>query len=321
MVEKGDMRVLPIVGTEIAEKWDTLFYFLVASSVFFFVIVVGALLWFVYKYREKEPGQAVGKIIHNQKLEFLWVLGPTILVLFIFAWGWAVYDRLKIAPESAYDIKVIGKQWMWQFQYDTGTKTIGELVVPEKVPIRLLMSSEDVIHAFFVPDFRIKSDVVPGFYTTVWFQAMQVGEHDIYCTQYCGTSHAKMLGKVKVVSADDWDKWRKGSAGPKEHPKDLAEWGKQVYMEKGCSACHSLDGSRLVGPSFKGVFGKTEEMVDGSKHLVDENYIRDMVENPATAATPNKVIKGYQPVMPSFKGLISLEEMNAIIAFIKSMKD
>ena len=131
------MRVLPIVGTEIAEKWDTLFYFLVGCSVFFFVFVIGALLWFVYKYREKEPGQPVGNIIHNQKLEFVWVFLPTVLVLFIFAWGWVVYDRLKVAPQSAYDIKVIGKQWLWQFQYDNGATTIGELVVPEKISIRL----------------------------------------------------------------------------------------------------------------------------------------------------------------------------------------
>lgn len=321
MGDRVQMQVLPIVGTEIAEKWDTLFYFLVISSLIFFVLIVGTLGWFVYKYREKSPHQKVGKIIHNQKLEFIWVSVPTLLVIFIFAWGWVVYDRLKIAPSSAYDIKVIGKQWLWQFQYDTGKNSIGELVVPEKIPVRLLMTSEDVIHAFFVPDFRIKSDVVPGIYTTVWFQAKGVGEHDVYCTQYCGTSHAKMLAKIKVLSAADWDKWKKASAGPKEHPKDLVEWGKLVYQEKGCSACHSLDGSKLVGPSFKGIWGKHEEMVDGSKHLVDENYIRDMIENPATAATPNKIIKGYQPVMPSFKGLITIEEINATIEFIKSLKD
>lgn len=321
MGDKIQMQVLPIVGTEIAEKWDVLFYFLVAVSAIFFIFIIGTLAWFVYKYRERDPNQAVGNVIHNQKLEFVWVFLPTVLVLFIFAWGWVVYDRLKTAPVSAYDIKVIGKQWLWQFQYENGHNTIGELTVPEKIPIRLLMTSEDVIHAFFVPDFRIKSDVVPGLYTTVWFQAKNVGEHDIYCTQYCGTSHAKMLGKVKVVSLEDWEKFKKASSGPKEHPSDLKEWGKMVYQEKGCSACHSLDGTKLVGPSFKGIWGKMEEMVDGSKHLVDENYIRDMIENPATAATPNKILKGYQPVMPSFKGLITVEEMNAIIEFIKSMKE
>ena len=321
MGDKVQMQVLPAVGTEIAGKWDLLFNFLVVVSAIFFVLVIGALAWFVYKYRAKSPHQRVGTIVHNQKLEFLWISLPTVLVLFIFAWGWLVYDRLKHAPTSAYDIKVIAKQWLWQFQYDNGVSKIGELVVPEKIPVRLLMTSEDVIHAFFVPDFRIKSDVVPGIYTTVWFQANAVGEHDIYCTQYCGTSHAKMLGKVKVVSAQDWDKFKKESAGPKEHPTDPVAWGKMVYEEKGCAACHRLDGSKFVGPSFKGIWGKTEEMVDGSKHLVDENYIRDMIENPATAATPNKIIKGYQPVMPTFKGLVTVEEINAIIEFIKSMKD
>lgn len=321
MIDKAQMQVLPNVGTEIAGKWDTLFYFLVLTSLFFFVLVIGLLVWFVFKYREKSVNQVVGNIIHNQKLEFVWISLPTILVLFIFGWGWVVYDRLKNAPPGAYDIKVIGKQWMWQFQYENGKTTLGELVVPENIPIRLVMTSEDVIHAFAIPDFRIKRDVVPGFYTAIWFQAKNQGEHDVYCTQYCGTSHAKMLAKIKVVSVDEWDTWLKSGAAPKEHPQDPVAWGKQVYMEKGCSACHSLDGSRLVGPSFKGIWGKHEEMVDGSKHLVDENYIKDMIENPATAATPNKIIKGYQPVMPTFKGLISVEEMNAIIAFIKSMKE
>jgi cytochrome c oxidase subunit 2 len=319
--DKVQMQILPFVGTEAAEKWDLLFYFLVWSSVFFFVLIVGAVLWCVFRYREKSPNQPVGNILHNQKLEFVWVFIPTLLVLFIFAWGWLVYERMKVPPPSAYDIKVIGKQWLWQFQYDNGHNSIGDLVVPEKVPVRLLMTSEDVIHAFFVPDFRIKSDVVPGMYTTVWFQAKGVGEHDIYCTQYCGTSHAKMLGKVKVVSAEDWQKWKQASTGPKEHPANPVDWGHQLYKEKGCLACHSLDGSKLVGPSFKGIWGKYEEMVDGSKHLVDENYIKEMIENPATAATPGKILKGYPPVMPSFKGLISIEEMNAITEFIKSLKD
>ncbi len=321
MVDKSHMRVLPIGASEIAEKWDMLFYFLVAMSAFFMVGIVGALVWFLYKYREREPGQPVGNIIHNQKLEFVWVFFPTLLVLFIFAWGWAIYDRLKVAPESSYDIKVIGKQWLWQFQYDNGVTTIGELIVPQNIPIRLLMTSEDVIHAFAVADFRIKSDVVPGYYTTVWFQAKEAGEHNVFCTQYCGTSHAKMLATIKVVSPEDWDKWKKTAAGPKEHPKDPVQWGKQVYMEKGCSACHTLTGERLVGPSFKGIWHKQEEMMDGSKHFVDENYIRDMIENPATAATPNKILKGYQPVMPSFKGLISVEEIGAVIELIKSIKD
>ncbi len=321
MGDRVHMQVLPAVGTEIAEKWDMLFYFLVGCSIFFFVLIVGLLGWFIYKYREKDPHQKVGHIVHNGKLEFLWISIPTILVLFIFAWGWLVYERLKVAPQSAIDIKVIAKQWLWQFQYDNGVNEIGVLTVPEKVPVRLLMTSEDVIHAFFVPDFRIKSDVVPGTYTTVWFQALGVGEHDIYCTQYCGTSHAKMLAKVKVLSREDWDSWRKAAIAPKERPTDLKEWGRQLHKDKGCMACHSLDGSRLVGPSFKGIWGTYVEMMDGSKHLVDENYVRDMIENPATAATPGKIIKGYQPVMPSFKGLVSVEEINAITEFIKSMKD
>lgn len=322
MGDKVQTQVLPIVGTEVAEQWDALFYFLVGCSAFFFVLIIGTLVFFLLKYREKRADQPVGNIIHNSKLEFVWIIIPTILVVGIFVWGWAVYEKMREAPKSAIDIKVIGKQWLWQFQYDNGKSTIGELVVPEKVPVRLLMTSDDVIHAFFIPDFRVKSDVVPGLYTTVWFQAKKTGEHIVYCTQYCGTAHAKMLAKVKVVSLDEWNAWTKEGAGDDgERPENLADWGRELYVKKGCSACHSVDGSRLVGPSFKGIWGTTVETADGTKHLVDENYIKNRIEYPPTAATPGKVLKGYQPVMPSFKGLITAEEINAVVEFIKDLKE
>lgn len=312
-------QMLPPVASDIAGKWDVLFLFLVGASLFFFVIVVGALIWFVIKYREKEPGQKVGNIVHNEKLEFIWITIPTILVMIIFAWGWVVYKRMVDAPESAYDIKVIGKQWFWQFQYDNGKTTIGELIVPEKIPVRLVMTSDDVIHSFFLPDFRIKNDVVPGMYTKVWFQANEQGEHTIFCAEYCGEAHSKMMGTVKVVSLSEWENFKKGTGATKERPASLVDWGQQLYTDKGCFACHSIDGAKGIAPTFKGIWGKREEMSDGSFVLVDENYVRESIEYPGTSK--DKLVKGFPPVMPTFKGLLTEEEMNAFIAFIKSLKE
>jgi Heme/copper-type cytochrome/quinol oxidases, subunit 2 len=180
------------------------------------------------------------------------------------------------------------------------------------------MTSDDVLHDFFIPDFRIKNDVVPGQYTTIWFQAKEQGEHVVYCAEYCGTAHSKMLAKLKVVSVEEWNEFMKEDTGPASKPEDMsmAAWGQQLYNEKGCVACHSIDGSPLVGPTFKGLWGRNEEMDKpaGLKLVVDENYIRESIEYPSV-----KIVKGYQDVMPTYKGQFSEEGLNAIIAFIKSL--
>lgn len=315
MKETSYAQFLPPAGTDIAEKWDALFYFLLGISLISFVCIIGAAIYFLIKYRRRE-GVAASSIDGNHKLEFVWTLLPTILVMFIFAWGWLIYDKMISPPDSAYEVKVIGKQWLWQFQYDNGKTTINELYVPVNQPVRLLMTSDDVIHSFFVPDFRIKSDVVPGMYTAVWFEAREPGEHIVYCAEYCGTAHSKMLATVKVLSADDWAAWKAQAKGPK--PASLVDYGKLLYQERGCFACHSIDGSKGIAPTLKGVWGTQENLEGGSSVLVDENYVRESIEVPDA-----KIVKGYanSAKMPPFKGMLTEEELNALIAFIKSLKD
>ena len=194
---------LPIAATDAAVRWDSLYDFLVGLSVFFFVLVIGAMILFVIKYRHK-PGVKTTYITGHHALEAMWVAVPTILLLGIFGWGYSVYNSMMRPPADALEIHVIGKQWLWQFQYDNGVTTTGKLYVPLNKPVKLIMTSTDVIHDFFIPTFRVKSDVVPGMYTSVWFEARVPGEHQVYCSMYCGTSHSGMLAKVVVLDDQQW---------------------------------------------------------------------------------------------------------------------
>ncbi len=321
---------LPLQGTEIAAKWDTLYGFLFWLSVFFFILIVGGMIYFAVKYRHQK-GHRTKYITGNHSLEIVWTVIPTVLLLVIFSWGYYVYRAMVQAPPGAYEIRVIAKQWMWQFQYDDGRLTLGEVFVPMNQPVKMVMSSEDVLHSFFIPNFRVKQDVVPGMYTTVWFEATVPGRHQIFCAEYCGTSHSEMLANLYVLEPGEWEAWKKGKkptsvasgggTGSTQAPTGalalggLAEQGKKLMTTKGCLACHSDDGSPKVGPSYKGIYGHKVEFVDGSSTTVDDNYLRESIENPQA-----KVVKGFAPVMPPFKGLLSEDEMNAILAYIKSLK-
>jgi cytochrome c oxidase subunit 2 len=241
------------------------------------------------------------------------------------------------APSDAMEIRVIGKQWLWNFQYEDGRLETGKLVVPLGKPIKLVMSSEDVLHSFFIPNFRVKSDVVPGMYTSVWFEAKVPGEHQVYCTEYCGTTHSGMLAKVEVLEPAQYELWKAGKpyqlTGVKTPSSDLlaaaqsgarlananlplAQQGEKLVAAKGCVACHSLDGSSKIGPSYKGIFGHEAELADGSKSTVDDNYIRESIRKPQA-----KVVKGFNPVMPPYtEEMIGEQDLGAIIAYIKSLK-
>lgn len=319
---------LPIRGTEIAGQWDMLYIFLVLLSLVFFVIVVGAMIFFAYAYR-KERHPKAAYIEGNHLLEFIWTAIPTVLVMIIFVWGYVVYRNMVQAPSDAYEIRVIGKQWLWQFQYDNGRAEINKLYVPVNKPVKLVMTSEDVLHSFFVPDFRIKKDVVPGLYTEVWFEATVAGEHHVFCTEYCGTSHSAMIAKVIALQPEQWQQFIKGreisgstvgdaaagDSAPKLQLVSLAERGKELSRSKGCVACHSDTGANGIGPTHKALYGAQVELVDGTMVTADENYLRESIENPQA-----KIVKGFNPVMPTFKGLLKEEEMNALIAYIKSVK-
>lgn len=335
MFNEAFAGTLPTQGTDVATRWDLLYNFLVGLSAFFFVLIVGGMIYFAFKYRHR-AGIKTKYITGNHVLESIFVVVPTILLLGIFAWGYSIYRDMTTPPSDAMEIHVIGKQWLWQFQYENGKTTIGEVFVPLNKPVKLVMTSQDVLHSVFIPSFRIKQDVVPGMYTSLWFEAKIPGRHQLYCTEYCGTSHSGMLAQVVVLDDQQWKDWNAGKKLPTIHRGDgfpdlvqtsqsasstggegstLAELGKKQFETKGCVACHSVDGSPKVGPSLKGVFGHKVELVDGKTVDADENYIRESIELPAA-----KVVKGFPPSMPTFKGLLSEEEMNAVIAYIKSLK-
>jgi cytochrome c oxidase subunit II len=327
---------LPLQGSDVAVAWDSLYWFLFWLSVFFFILIVGGMLYFVIAYRKKE-GRKTKYIVDHHALEAFWTIVPTILLLGIFGWGWGVYKKMVQPPTNATEIRVIGKQWAWTFQYDDGRTEVAKLVVPLGKPVKLLMSSTDVLHSFFIPNFRIKQDVVPGMYTTVWFEPKIVGEHQVFCTEYCGTSHSGMLAKVEVLDPEQYALWKTGKPyevkGVKTPSHDLLlaaqstarvananvplpEQGAKLVQAKGCVACHTLDGSARIGPSYKGIFGHEVEFVDGTKATVDENYIRESIRKPQA-----KVVKGFNPVMPPYtQEMIGEEDLNAIIAYIKSLK-
>ncbi len=331
---------VPLEGTEIAAHWDALYHFLMGLSTFFFILVVGGMIYFIIKYRHR-PGIKTKYFTHSTALEVVTVGIPTLLLMGIFTWGYAIYHEMRQAPGDAYEIHVIGKQWLWQFQYDNGRSTVGELYVPLNRPVKLIMTSQDVIHDFFIPSFRIKQDVVPGMYTTLWFEATVPGKHQVFCSMYCGTAHSSMLAKLIVLNDQQWKDWNDGkklgpipdageelapqlaSATPEETLEQkpgvktisLVEQGKALTELKGCVACHTADGTPKVGPTFKGVYGSKVPLSDGSVVLADDNYIRESIEKPAA-----KIVKGFNPIMPTFKGLVSESEMNALIAYIKSLK-
>ncbi len=242
---------------------------------------------------------------------------PIILVIIVFFWGFNTYMKLQIVPRDAIEIKVTGRQWMWVFDYPNGSNSINELVVPVDQPVKLLMSSDDVIHSFYVPQFRIKQDVVPNRYTVAWFEASRTGEFDIYCAEFCGDSHSEMRGAVRVVSREDYTAYLEGGGAQGEAAGvSLVDLGRQLYSSRACNTCHTTDGSASVGPTFRNLYGHEVTMSDGSSITVDENYIRESLLNPQA-----NIVRGYQPVMPTFQGLLSDRQIDGLVAYLKSLSN
>ncbi len=305
---------LPSPSSTLAGEVDALFNFILYTSIVFFIIVVFGSGYFVYRYRRKGKQEFTPDISHNTKLEIIWTIIPTILVFIVFAWGFKTFLKMQIAPKDAIEVKVTGQKWFWTFAYDDGIISTNELVVPVGHPVRLLMSSKDVIHSFYVPGFRIKMDVLPNRYTITWFEATHTGRFDLFCSEYCGKSHSEMIGTVRVVTEREFEEWKESNLtlGEGLSPE---EWGAQLYQTKACITCHSIDGSPNTGPSFKGIMGRTERMKDGSQIVADENYLRESILEPQA-----KVVDGYAPVMPTYQGVLRNEEIDALIAYMKSLK-
>ncbi len=291
---------------------DRVFYLILVICSLLFLMVVGLMLLFVVRYRRR-PGVLARKTAsHNTLLEVTWTVIPVMIVAVIFYQGFVAYLKMQTAPPGCYDLRVSARQWAWQFIYPNG-HVDENLHVPAGEPVRLTMTSEDVIHGLWIPALRMKMDVVPGRYTSVWFQADKPGVYDLLCTEYCGDEHSNMLATLEVQTREDYDAWLKNAAN---YLKTLppAEAGKLLYKRRGCSQCHSTDGTAGTGPSLMGIYGKPQKMSDGSSVVVDDNYLRESILEPQA-----KIVSGYQPVMSTYKGLVSDDEITALIEFIKSL--
>jgi cytochrome c oxidase subunit II len=291
---------------------DRVFNLILVICSILFLLVVGLMMLFVVHYRRR-PGQLPQKSAsHNTLLEVMWTAIPVLIVTVIFYQGFVAYMTMQTAPPGCYDLRVSARQWAWQFIYPNG-HVDENLHVPAGEPVRLTMTSEDVIHGLWIPALRVKKDVVPGRYASMWFQADKPGTYDLVCTQYCGDDHSNMLSTVVVHPRDEYDKWLKDAAN---YLKTLppAEAGKMLYQRRGCVQCHSIDGTAGTGPSLNGIYGTTAQLTDGSAVLVDDNYIRESILEPQA-----KIVAGFQPVMATYKGLVSDDEITALIEFIKSL--
>lgn len=308
------IKLFPEQASTMALQVDLLYFYLVAITLFFTGIIVLGIIYFAIKYREREKFATPERIEGSLKLEILWSVIPFLISMSIFAWGAYLYFQLyRTDMKDTMEFYAVGKQWMWKFQHPTGQREINDLHVPKGRKIKFTMTTEDVLHDLYFPAFRTKADVVPGRYTYLWFEATQVGKFPIYCAEYCGLNHSGMGGWVYVMEPADYEKWLMGNAG-----LPPAEAGKQLFTNTyGCATCHSIDGTTggsFRGPTLKDVFGKEVELSDGTKKIADENYIRRSIENPQA-----ELVKGYGAIMPTFKGQISPDQMNQLIAYIKTL--
>ena len=308
----ANSSLFPKPSSTTAEQVDNLFYFILLVSVFFFAIIFGVMVLFLFKYRARPGESAERSPSHNNSLEVAWTVIPGIFVAGIFFWGFVGYLDMRQPPDNSYEIQVTAKKWSWSFTYPNG-HVDNNLHVPQGRPVRLVMSSDDVIHSLYIPAFRLKMDVIPGRYTTTWFESGSPGEYTLFRAEYCGTQHSNMLAKVVVHRSGEFEKWLEDAANFMETVTP-AEAGEILYQRRGCIQCHSVDGSAKSGPSFKDVFGTQQALSDGSSVNVDENYLRESILEPQA-----KVRAGYKPVMPTYQGQLKDEEIAALIAYIKSL--
>lgn len=310
-LENSGSRFMPFAGTDIASNVDALYGFLMVASFISCVLVIGGMIVFAVKYRRQSDNDKTPYISHNTTAEFLWSFIPFVIFMIAFVWGWKVFHDLRSMPTDALEITANAKKWSWEFVYKNGRRSPKEFYVPVNQPVKMVMTSADVIHSFYVPAFRNKQDVVPGRYSAFWFNPHTEGTYNIFCTEYCGDQHSGMLAKVHVVSREKYDEWLGTEPYKGMTP---AQVGQKIYQGV-CVACHSLDGTKMTGPTFKGIWGRQEKIAGGGEVTVDENYVRESIVNPAA-----KIVEGYPAgVMPAFPQLTD-EELMGVIEFLKTVK-
>ncbi|HEY7494839.1 MAG TPA: cytochrome c oxidase subunit II [Candidatus Tectomicrobia bacterium] len=305
----SNLPLFPEQASTIAGRVDGLFAFLVAVSAFFTALIFFLILYFAIKYRRRSEAEQSPPIYADPRLEVLWTIIPLGLTMVMFVWGASLYFTVSRPPAEALGITVVGKQWMWKFQHPEGPREINELHVPVGRPVQLTMASEDVIHSVYIPAFRMKMDVVPGRFTTAWFEATKTGTFHLFCAEYCGTAHAGMSGRVVVMTPTAYEQWLSG--GATEEPPVVA--GERLFQQLGCSTCHRADAVGR-GPALDGLFGQTQQLQSGGSVVVDEAYLRESILEPNT-----KIVAGYPPIMPTFQGQVSEEGLLHLIAYIRSL--
>jgi len=302
---------IPESASTVSGKVDALYFYLSGVTVFFTLLISGVLIFFVIKYRRRTAFEIPRPIAGSHKLETLWSVIPFIIAMSMFAWGAQVYFENSRPPKNANEVYVVGKQWMWKIQHSTGQREINELHVPVGRKIKLIMTSEDTIHDFFIPAFRIKADVLPGKYTTQWFEATKPGTYHLFCAEYCGMNHSGMIGSVIVMQPADFDNWLSGNASQ----QSPAVAGQQLFQSLGCVSCHGANGEGGRGPGLVGLFGSKVFLTNNQTLTADEAYIRESIENPSA-----KIVSGFNPIMPTFQGQVTPEQLIQIMSYIKSLQ-
>jgi cytochrome c oxidase subunit 2 len=304
-----DFQLFPDQASTVASRVDALYGFLVSVTAFFTIAIFIAIVYFAIKYRRGRPEDRPRP--HPEQLWFLevaWILIPLVLTMVMFFWGAYLFYDIRTPPAGAIELQVVGKQWMWKIYHPQGRNEINELHIPVGQPVRLRMISEDVIHSFFVPAFRVKMDVLPGRYTTMWFEATEPGEYHLFCTEYCGTEHAGMRGRVVAMSPSDYAQWLEDG-----DPQPQPLLGQRLFTQFRCNTCHE-EGAELRSPPLHGIFNNTIALADGRTVTADDSYLRESIVDPTA-----KIAAGFQPLMPTYQGQLSEEQLLALIEYIKSL--
>jgi cytochrome c oxidase subunit 2 len=301
--------LFPEQASSFAQEVDLLYLFLIALTTFFSVIIAVAGSIFMIKYRRRRADEIPKQLEGAMKLEITWTVIPFIISMVIFAWGAKLYYQIYQPPAVALEIFITGKQWMWRAQHPDGQREINMLHVPRGRRVKLTMTSEDVIHSYFIPAFRTKADVVPGRYTSLWFEATKSGTYHLFCAEYCGTNHSGMIGSVVVMEPAEYQAWLGGST----NEASPAAAGQKLFASLACNTCH-VEENRGRGPTLVGVYGKQVRLDNGSTIVVDDAYIRESILTPGA-----KIVSGYPAIMPTFQGQVSEEQILQLIAHIKSI--
>jgi cytochrome c oxidase subunit II len=301
--------LFPDSASTVAGDVDAIYFAALAVSAFFSLLIAVAVLFLAVRYKRTSPDQVGVPERANWILEIIWSVIPLLILLGLFWWGAQVFFKLTRPPQHAVEYFTVGKQWMWKFQHPEGNREINQLHVPVGTAIRLTMTSEDVIHSFFVPAFRVKADAIPGRYTSVWFEATKTGTFPLYCTEYCGAEHSRMIGQVVVMEPHAYAAWL--NAGNVGIP--MLASGAELFTQLACNTCHREDGSARA-PQLAGLAGSQVALHDGSSATADDDYLRESILTPA-----EKIVAGYQPVMPTYKGQITEEQLLQLVTYIKSL--